>query len=575
MAASTKTQAELASDQAFAAVRDRLDAGDSFLVEAGAGAGKTFLLILALQYLIENRGRELLRNRQRIACVTYTNAARDEILRRTGSHPALFCETIHGFCWSVVSKFQPQLRRLISCEESWRKLAGSDDAFESIEVRYELGHRKLEPGTALLDHDDVPGLMASLTANGKFRRLMRASYPVILIDEYQDTDFRWVEAIKEHMLGSDDSPSFGFFGDHWQKIYGKGCGELSHPAAQVIGVNANFRASPSLIGCLNRMRPELPQYPHYADCDGSVEVISTNMWSRDRKSTAPWTGDLEDSPAHEALEIAKQQLADKGWDFSPERTKILMLTHRVLAREQGYPNLAKAFRYNDSFTQKEHPLVEYVVDTLEPACAAYQNRRFGEMLDAIGGRRGRVFGIEDKSKWTNSMNRLCELRDSGMIGDVIDHLLTTGRPHLSSALQGLVDEAGAAGAAGDEKRRQVIEYERLRDVPYREIAALAMFLDGSSPFQTKHGVKGLEFDNVLVVVGRGWSQYNFVEMLASVANGEPLVSGLDSFTRNRNLFYVSCSRARRRLAILFTQQLSSRAVGTLNCWFGSENVRQL
>ena len=45
-----------------------------------------------------------------------------------------------------------------------------------------------------------------------------------------------------------------------------------------------------------------------------------------------------------------------------------------------------------------------------------------------------------------------------------------------------------------------------------------------------------------------------------------------AYERNRNLFYVACSRPKSRLALLFTQQLSSQALATLEGWFGAETI---
>lgn len=44
----------------------------------------------------------------------------------------------------------------------------------------------------------------------------------------------------------------------------------------------------------------------------------------------------------------------------------------------------------------------------------------------------------------------------------------------------------------------------------------------------------------------------------------------EGFERNRNLFYVACSRPKKRLALLFTQQLSPDAMNTLTKWFGAD-----
>ena len=63
--------------------------------------------------------------------------------------------------------------------------------------------------------------------------------------------------------------------------------------------------------------------------------------------------------------------------------------------------------------------------------------------------------------------------------------------------------------AGEDMPRALKELGDLRAVPYQEIVALCRYLSGHSPFETKHGVKGAEFENVIVVVGRGWNLYNF------------------------------------------------------------------
>ena len=101
--------------------------------------------------------------------------------------------------------------------------------------------------------------------------------------------------------------------------------------------------------------------------------------------------------------------------------------------------------------------------------------------------------------------------------------------------------------------RPLKELDHLHAVPYQEIVALCSYLSGHSPFETKHGVKGAEFDNVLVVVGRGWNRYNFSPD-ARTGSRSPRYSPdrHGAFERNRNLFYVTCSRPKKRLAVLFT-----------------------
>jgi DNA helicase-2/ATP-dependent DNA helicase PcrA len=119
--------------------------------------------------------------------------------------------------------------------------------------------------------------------------------------------------------------------------------------------------------------------------------------------------------------------------------------------------------------------------------------------------------------------------------------------------------------------RRVTQLRKLRAVSYSEVIALDQFIDGHTPFATKHGVKGAEFENVLVVVGRGWNKYDFAQMLAWSEAGPP-ADKLEFYENNRNLFYVACSRPKVRLALLFTQLLSPDAMTRLTTWFGAENV---
>jgi len=569
--------AEEASERALAAVYECLDQGVSFLVEAGAGAGKTYTLTKALQFLIHRHRYRFLRRTQRIACITFTNVAREEIQARTDRSPLIFCDTIHAFCWSLISGFQGQMRERLPELPHWPERIAEAGELGERAVEYSLGHRSIREEHISIHHDDVLLLMVALMEYAKFRRIIVDKYPIILIDEYPDTNARLVESIKGHFLGQPGSPQFGFFGDHWQKIYGDGCGKIEHPDLTVIGKEANFRSVSTIVDCLNRMRPELPQFVVDPSEQGSVHVFHTNNWRGTRRTGQHWGGDLPDEEAAEALEAVMACLAQRGWDFSPKETKILMLTHRVLAGKQGYSSLPTVFAYNESFTKKEHPHIAFFADALEPACEAFLSRQYGKMFLALGSHTPTVKTQADKERWSNAMGQLIELRDNGSVGDVIDYLRDVKRPRLPDGIERRERESEEFDDhGGDEIPRVLSELRALREVPYREIMALCRYLSGHSPFETKHGVKGAEFENVLVVVGRGWNQYNFNEMLELSRDAARIPANKErAYERNRNLFYVTCSRPKRRLAILFTQQLSARAMQTVSDWFGQDTIEAL
>ena len=569
--------AEEASQKALAEVYGCLQRKESFLVEAGAGAGKTYTLVKALHFLMEHYQHILPQKHQKIACITFTNVAKDEIDARTDRSPLIYCNTIHAFCWSLISGFQKKIRELLPDLQHWPDRIAEIGNLGERAVEYELGYRSVNDRRVSIHHDDVLLLTVALMDNVKFRRILADKYPIILIDEYQDTNADWIDAIKAYFLGQEGSPQFGFFGDHWQKIYRKGCGKVEHTSLKIIDKQANFRSVLKIVDCLNRMRPELPQFVIDPSEQGSVRIFHTNTWAGQRQTSGHWCGDLPTDAADRALKTVISRLAEEGWDLAAESAKILMLTHRVLAGKQGYPSVPEVFKFNGAFTKKEHPHIAYFADDLEPACEAYRSKKFGEMFSALGSKVTAIRTQYDKRKWSAAMDKLVELRDGGTVGDVLDHLLEVRRPRVPDAVERRERELRELDPKGGEDMPQALkELATLRRVPYREMIALCRYLSGHSPFETKHGVKGAEFENVLVVVGRGWSMYNFNKMLESAGQGTQLpAKERATFERNRNLFYVTCSRPKRRLAVLFTQKISTGAMQTVDDWFGTDNIEDL
>jgi DNA helicase-2/ATP-dependent DNA helicase PcrA len=274
--------------------------------------------------------------------------------------------------------------------------------------------------------------------------------------------------------------------------------------------------------------------------------------------------------------VVIKKLEETGWDFAPGASKILMLTHNLLAAEQGYQQLAGAFSRNDSFIKKEDPHIAFLVDTVEPVCRAFENRRFGEMFAAFGGNMLVIQSHADKAAWSEHVASLVKLRQTETIGAVVDNLRRAQRFPLPEAVDRKERALEKRGEPLNVEDPDDIERLRiLRAVPYRQVMALAQFIEDKTPFSTKHGVKGAEFENVLVVFGRGWNQYNFAQFLELASAPTVPANKADAYERNRNLFYVACSRPKKRLALLFTQELTGGALETLTKWFGRSAIHSL
>lgn len=565
-----RNPAQVAAETAQQQVFDCINAGESFLVEAGAGAGKTYSLISALKYLIDRRGDDFRRRHQHIACITYTNVATEEIKARTDRHPIIQAETIHSFCWSAIRPFQPALLATLLRLEQWAELLEDTEEVELKAVHYDLGYRAIKSDRALLHHDDVITLAVELLKQRKFQTYLQNKYPVLFIDEYQDTDTRFAQAITDHFIETRSGPLIGFFGDHWQKIYKDGCGKLEHRHLKEIGKKANFRSAPAIVSVLNRLRPDLPQEVTDPTAEGFAAAYHTNDWSGERQKGAHVAEDLHPGDSYAYLEHVQGILSKKGWDFTSDSTKILMLTHRSLATQIGYPDLFSVFTRSESFVKKEDPHISFLVDVIEPACEAYDTGKYGEMFAILGGGHPTITSKEDKVTWKRDLNSLLELRKSGTIGHVMTYLKAS-RIRIPESVRRREKHLDSTDQEYQEVNAQI---RRLYAVPFKQITSLARFIEGNTPFSTKHGVKGAEFENVLVIVGRGWNQYNFNQMLELIGRSIPS-SKQQFFDRNRNLFYVCCSRPKKRLAILFTQRLSEASLNTLRGLFGDSEVYPL
>ena len=568
--------AEQAAKKTWEELRECLDQGQSFLLEAGAGAGKTYSLIQALRYLIGKDGAKLVRNYQKIGCITFTNVATNEIETRTDRHPAIYSSTIHAFCWSLLKDFQPLLRREIAGLPNWAERLQESGPISRQSVEYSLGYPKMEQHTVSLGHNDILALATKLLESAKFRRVLASRFPVVFIDEYQDTDKGFVDALKTHVLDAGEGPVIGLFGDHWQKIYGSGCGKVEHPKLKFVGKEANFRSAPAIVNCLNRMRLQLPQHVKDPHAAGSVSVFHTNNWIGKRLTGGHWGDDLPAELAHSYLQALVARVESEGWAFSPGTSKILMLTHNILAAEQGYKELAGVFPRNEAFIKKEDPHILFLVDTVEPICSAFERKQFGEMFAHLGARIPAIRSHADKQDWFKHMDTLVKMRQTETIGAVMDHLRHAKRiplPEAAERKERELEQRHEPLVA--EKPDSVERLRSLRAVPYRQLSALAQFIQEQTPFSTKHGVKGAEFENVLVVFGRGWNQYNFNQFLEWAGSAAVPRDKMESYERNRNLFYVACSRPKKRLALLFTQKLSACALNTLGNWFGAAAIHSL
>ena len=85
----------------------------SFFLFAGAGSGKTRTLVNVLARFKVEFGQEYKLRNKRIAIITYTNAAANEITHRLEYSSIFNVSTIHSFCWELIKSFTHDIKNWI------------------------------------------------------------------------------------------------------------------------------------------------------------------------------------------------------------------------------------------------------------------------------------------------------------------------------------------------------------------------------------------------------------------------------------------------------------------------------
>lgn len=565
-------RARARADELDEQIIEALSSGHSFRVEAGAGAGKTHSLMNVIDWIEREKRKELKKNGQRVACLTYTNVAVDEIKSRLRSEGFIQPCTIHNFAWGFMNGFQSVLIKTV---EELNLLPENDDKTGKIpvedikKVSYDLGVRYIEDdGILHLHHDDVISLFVWLLDNEKFRMLLSKKYPIILIDEYQDSFKSIMDQLIKYFIEPGVVPQIGLFGDAWQTIYGENgaCGEVTNDKLVVINKESNFRSQEVIVNVLNRIRPTLPQISASNENDGRIIVITTNDYTGNRQTQNHYRGELPDDVLFPYIENVREKLAIQGWTGE---CKTLMLTHKLLSKQQHYEKLRDFLGDHLRDADDEHFL--FFMNKVEPVYEALKNNNAKGLFEALGVERRPIQSIEQKRQW-KVLGEELEVARQGTIYQVLKVL-------EGNRLFGLPPKVEDKMVAFDEwaegKDPILLHKKPIKEfygINYEEVVNAIEFQKPNAEYSTDHGVKGEGYENVILILGRGWNNYKFDETLPLNPEQIKEEKQMKAYVRNRNLFYVCCSRAKKRLAVFVTIPVIGAFKQYLENTFGPENI---
>lgn len=542
-----------------------LQSGRSFRVEAGAGSGKTYSLNKVLEWIVSNKLTEYRQKKQTVICITFTNAAVDVIKDRLPNDPAIIPSTIHSFAWNAIRQYQGFLINACKSDPNFAPLIPANTTI--TEVTYNLGHRSITNGILSLYHSDVLNLFCRLLENTKFRQIFADKYPLILIDEYQDTYKPIVDKFIEYFIARNTGPQFAFFGDAWQTIYQTSnvCGLIDHKNLEVIKKKSNFRSAPKIVQLLNKLRPDLPQQSAINDFEGEVIAITCEDYNGLRQTNRLFKDDLPTKEFQSRLNTLIQKI--KANTPETDTLKILMITHKVLATQQGYKKLLDIL--GDKFKDQDDPFLLFFMNTVEPVYKALIGHNMQLLFDTLGIKRYPITQKAEKLKWKNLQIELGEARKKKAV-NVFEVVQQSHLIPIPPQLEYLYNEYCHNPDTLYTPKESIFTFLSL---DYSQFIAAIHFLYPDSIFSTEHGVKGEEYDNVIFVISKGWPQYQF-NVYAPMITKSATISAetKKSFERNRNLFYVCCSRPKKRLIFFISIPVNQEFFSFLCDLIGSKNI---
>lgn len=648
-----------------------IDDGFSWIFNAGAGSGKTYALVQSLKMLLDKKGPQFYIHGQKVLCITYTNAAADEIKERLGNTPLVLVSTIHERMWEIIGPYKDQLIKLHRTklreaiiekkeqlqEQSWaqayRNLSEQqkNELLEKInsehvrDVFFQVCNSKAQTVRAAFPEiaEEFPGLMKNIgnftkiirclcsinslakaldktkrktcpkvkydprlntdrlskmlishdtlleysylliSRNERLKQIICDKYPAVFVDEFQDTNpmvVKTISSIHHHALKIGHSFLVGYYGDIRQNIYDRGVGAKIfqlHKGLTPIQKEFNRRSSPKIIGVANLIRN-----------DG---LIQQSIYEKFPTSEVL----CEVCPATARDEIV-EKLCDR-WKISIDNPlHCFELTNELVAKKSGFEDIYDFFKNCRYYKRGRN------YELLRDHLLAQDETKLGDVQKLL-------FRLLDfKKKVQNdktSINNLLQISrvhpDTKSkfniinIRALVDKLHSLSGETLASYLEKLFEFYQLGDDLYDECIRYTIAEEIDSLVSLKQYMLECLFVNADDAvltdlelqdsstsidnflnikmdifecwydfinrtdkksdiiYHTFHSTKGLEFDNVLILLTKkfGRDKEYFSSLLKTFP--EKIDAKYDSteIGAARNLFYVAVTRATKKLCVAY------------------------
>jgi DNA helicase-2/ATP-dependent DNA helicase PcrA len=605
----------------------------SFFLYAGAGSGKTRSLVNAIERFRKDYRHDLLLNGKKIAVITYTNAACNEIKTRLDFDQIVEVSTIHSFAWSLIGGFNADIRAWLRIN-----LAKEIDELRSLQARGRAGRasevrlksiasktKRLEyieevqrfvyspsgdfRGRDSLNHSEVISLTSHfLNTKPNLQKILVSAYPILLIDESQDTNKNLMDAFLAVQKAQGAKFTLGLFGDVMQRIYSDGKVGLAEAIPDdwvKLVKRMNHRCPQRVIRLINRIRADADQQVQQGRTDKPEGLVRLFIVPNQRMNE----DGLESAIAVEMANISE----DKAWSSIGEY-KTLILEHQMAAKRMGFAAMFKPLsridRLNTSLLAGEVPALRLFANEVWPIVTA---AKAGDDFAVAGVLRNTSPFLSERNlveagdkqfvllkKAKESVNALLKLWEGGKspsfqkvldcvsenklfsIPDALAVFVTSKPDDVVSMTAKDTSVAQAVDEEAEEKDLTLEAWREALDTPFEQIDGYARYVSDRSDFDTHQGVKGLEFPRVMVVISDEEANgflFSYSKLFGAKEKSERDIQneqeGLETtIDRTRRLFYVTCSRAEKSLAIVAYSENPAAVKDMVlkEKWFDEEEV---
>ena len=613
---------------------------------------------------MKTEGENLKLRNQKILCITYTNAAKDEILSRLGKNSAILVSTIHEFLWEFISIQQesltiehknkiidelhtidykinenslssnvvlPEFQNVV-CKDDFIKTFYSyygtsardfRDAMKNYDTYFETylsnisnfknlvkdinkksrlsktlkdiedkeskkiiynpvqNRDKLE--NYVISHDTLLLYCKNIITNKDIlKRLFSDRYPYILIDEYQDTDEKVVaiiDSIREYS-NSRKKLVVGFFGDSLQNIYGSGVGILPKKEEyKSIEKVFNRRSSMQIVELIEKIRNDnFGQQSIYTDFDnGSYNFyISGDDFNIDTflqenhliNNTACLLMKNDDiSKARgfdEILSVLKKFPRFSGANFENVSNEFLQknLQHMgwFLREILTFIDFIQKVR-DDNSTVRE--IIQFITSNKPKLTFAVMKQFIGNLREpnlstlSIDRCIDEIANIQEPISGNDILKKIFSL------DDIAENILLNIKNRAYDYFYYSQDS--------EESEREMTVIDEFFNLDISQFIKWYNYIfddtkQESISYYTLHGSKGLEFDNVVVVLQDNFARKNDYCKYYFENYGNP--DCLDKrFSEVRNLLYVACSRAKLNLHVIYICSLQESILENIESIF--------